>query len=306
MDRTVPASPGAPADVPWRRRHPVLARTALYGVGAALAVVGVVLLLERREVDRQDRLLALAATLDNLPLHLGDPESGAAVVSAALDKDFSDPALPPWLRGRVQRLRALVFEARGETALAEASYAGALALAPDAGERGAVVLEWAEARLRRRDAPGVRQTLANPADVPAGPMTLYREWVLAQAAGLEGAATQGARALDAALDRLPGPLPAGVEAHLGCQSWSYAKVALFATDWLASRTPASDRARLWSRVFDLAPRDFEVAVASARGLQEAGRTAEAREAWARARGLNPPQADRMARMDPLLRSLAGT
>jgi hypothetical protein len=299
MDESEPRAPG----MPWRKRHPVVARVLLYALGGALAALLGVLFVRREQEDRVRDREALARELDDLALvHALDPDGSQ--VLRLLQQRFSAPDLPVTMRGRALRWRALALRKRGDRAGVEAALAEADALDLPPGERTALALERAEARLEDGDAAGAFAALPPPGPDPADPLSLLRELLLAQVRIARGEeASDVARDLRARLEALPTPLPEGPASYVGGRPWSPAEVATVLVEVLA-RVPGGTDAGPWRQLARLAPGDVQAQLSAARGLATQGLGEEARGALARARALDPALAAAEAAKDPVLRALA--
>jgi tetratricopeptide (TPR) repeat protein len=223
------------APVGWRRRHPVLARAVLYGLGAVLVGVTVALLLGRKATDRADREQYLAQRLDSFDLvfRVGAPDApgspgGWQTVLQGLDEEFSSPDLPAHLRFRALRWRGVAYVQGGNLAAAEEAFARALDLATNPVERGAVFVEWGEARAHLGE-PAAAIALLDHAEVRSTELLrtlgdLVRAYAL-ERAGQREKALDGLRAAvtRAAADAKEPTL------WVGSRSWTPADVTEAAT-----------------------------------------------------------------------------
>jgi tetratricopeptide (TPR) repeat protein len=294
------AAPPAPSPNGWRRRHPVVARLLLYSAFLAVGGLGVGLLLARRGLDREDRLRYLASRLDGLGLvYLQNPDGREAL--RVLDAEFSDPALPPNLRQRALRLRAVIHAHGGRKDEAERTFREADGIAVGPRDRGALLVEWAEARSQTGDPAGAISLLDRPDAIRDGALGILGAMSRAFAEESRGAREAGANGLEAVLEALPRPLPAGPEDFVATRPWTPAQAATDATALLVrmgGKVPGA-----WSRLKSLAPKDFGAQAAAARGLEEAGQHAEAEEAWKAACACDPDEAKGRAAKDRTLGGL---
>ncbi len=297
-----PAPAGGGGPTSWRRRHPVLARSILYGAGLVLAVVGIQLYLARRALNAADHLAYLEARLDDLDLLAGLP-SGAAEIQKVLRSELADPALPPSLRQRALRVEAQL--ASGSKRPAEAlrllDEARALASAPDA--RRALLVERSEVL----QALGQGDEALRELDLAGAPWpnptleTLRRlegAWIRSET----GAKDDAARDLDQVLQDVPNPPPDVPPVAIGFGRTSLLQ-ALVKVAGLRARIAPEGADASWRRLAALAPGDYAALEAAARGLLEAKDPA-AREVWARAKRLDPRQAAAREARDPAFGALA--
>jgi tetratricopeptide (TPR) repeat protein len=295
-------SESVPPTASWRKQHPVLSRTLLYALGLGLIAVLVYLYQARQAVDDQDRLRALAEEMDALSIvHAIDPDG--SMVLKLLDDKFMDPTFPAKLRGRALRWRALALRKQHDPVPVEAALEAADALALEPGERLALKLEWAEARLEASDVEGALAVLPTQAAVaPLPPLALLRALLFARAEEASGRSAAGYEVLEAALDDLQAPVDAYAEVYVGGREWTCADAATVATEVLA-RLDGAKPTDLWRRLVRLAPRDFDALLASTRAFLGLGLETDARATWERVRRLDPRKADAEARRDSALRAL---
>jgi tetratricopeptide (TPR) repeat protein len=290
------------AGAPWRKRHPVLARSLLYGGGLALAAVAGLLLLRRGEQDREDRLDYLAKRLDGLGLvFLQDPSGNE--VRKVLDEEYADPALPAHLRQRALRLRGIVEGRAKSKPKSEDAFEQACAIEVGPRERGACLVEWAEARTSNGDPAGAIALLAREDAVHDGPLGVLTAMSRAYAETERGRATEGATSLETALASLRRPLPSWRDDHVSTRSWSFAEAATEATAYLVRLTRTAD-ARPWARLVQLASEDAPSLRRAAKGLAGQGHVEQARAALERAERLDPEGTAREAAADAALRALS--
>jgi len=299
--------PDVANDVPWRKRHPLVSRLLLYVLGLGLVVLLVLLLVERQEVDERDRMDALAKELDNLGLVHALDEDGSEVLRL-LDDKFSNPDLPPQLRGRALRWRAMALRKRADRDAVERTLEAAASLGLEPTERMALQLEWAEARLEAGDGPGAIAALPDERTVAREPVFgLLRALMFARARSLEGDRATGLPDLREALAALEAPLPsaeaAGMRRYVGGDDWTLVQVATIATQVLAKEGAASRAPEAWRRLQRLAPRDFDALLACTRGFLDLRLDADARAAWEQVRALDPARARQHAGRDPVLAAL---
>jgi tetratricopeptide (TPR) repeat protein len=300
-----PARAAAP---PWRRRHPRAARAMLYGLGLALAAGALLLLRERSELDREDRLRYLEARLESLPILLAGGAASRGILLEALEEEFLRPGVPPRLRARALRVVALAHQAAGAREACEAAFAEALALGPGGAERLALSVEWADARAAFGDPEGALRLLEEAP--PAGPrdalLAVWSGMVRHHALLAAGRPAEAVAALEGALESVVPPPEAPPPAWLGARPIPWGTGLLEATSALvesaAPEAPAREAAP-WVRLARLAPWDLDAVCAAAAALAERGHRREAEAAWAQARALDPGGASVRALGSPALRSL---
>jgi hypothetical protein len=217
------AAAAAPAPG-WRKRHPVLARAVLYGVGGAVFAVVLVLFLQRRGEDRDTQVDALEKQLASVDLVFAIP-GGHAQVLALLDRDFSAPDLPAGLRQRVLRVRGLAHEKGEDLAAAESAFAAAEPLATGARDRAALLVEWAEARAFLGTPESALALLDRPDAASDGAIALLHARVRAFALARARRDEESRRVLAAALAAAPTPPPEGPVDHVGLRDWTPAEAA---------------------------------------------------------------------------------
>jgi len=287
----------------WRRRYPVLARGILYGAGALLIALAVLLLLERGKVDHQDRLDYLEARLGSLDvLAVNDPTGDQ--VEKVLDEVFAERNLPARLRQRALRARAFLHLRRDEADAALADLDAAAALIVEPLERAALGLERVQILLVADRGPEAEAAL-EALTLPAHPvLAIWRGILRAQLLDGQDRPAEAARVLDQALEALERPLPA-TEPLFVCQTpWTPADAAIHATKALAElRGGGRADPRPWQRLLGLAPRDLTAALEAAKALAQGGHGDEAARAWAWAVSLNDGLAPENAASDPDLAAL---
>ena len=307
-----PSEDPGPA-LPWRKRHPVISRTLLYGLGLSLAVVLAVLFTERKDEDRAAGLVARQVELDGLGLVLATDPSGAGV-REILDTKYADPTLPVFLRGRALRWRAMAWRAHANTAAArgddaacadgfgraDAAFEACRALDLEPAERAAMQLEWAEARLERRELKQAVALLPAPSDLASVPQALIRALLLAQAHRLEGQPERGLEVVRAALGGVEAPLDTETKTYLGGREWTAAEAAVELASFATTVGEHPSDAALWQRLRRAAPDDYALQAAAARGLEQLGLPDDAAAAWRAARRLQPALATAEARRDSVL------
>lgn len=299
---------------PWRKRHPVVSRVLLYSLGLGLAVLLFVLFTNRKQDDERTRIAALQVELDGLGIVLATDPTGNAVL-AKLDEKFSDAGLPVITQGRVLRWRAMAWRRKAAMAAdaaartsavakVEAAFLEALELDLEPLERIALHLEWAEARLERRDVEGARAVLP-PLNVMAGllPQTLLRALLVAQALRLEEDVEASVKLARATLVGLEASLADGSEAYVGGRTWTAGQVAVELANFATTVGDPAEVRTAWNRFRAAAPGDFDVQVAAARGLLRGGAEDDARAAWRAARRINGDLAASEARRDEALQAL---
>jgi len=297
----LPPSPQARTEG-WRKRHPVVARVLLYGVGLALALLAFWLLTGRRQQDRQDHVAYLWSRLEALPVVLQANADGPEVLKA-LDSEYADPSLPAPLRARAERLRGVIARNRKDRAGVDAAYARARTIDPAASELSD--LEWAQCLVDLGDAVAARQRIPSAPTPRSWAETIWSILVRAQADALGGGSTIARAGLGMALDQLPRPLPKERPTWFGLDSWQPSGAALEATRWLLldpSGGPAAARVA-WMRLGALAGEDIEALLACADGLLGAGEEQGAQAALERARAVDAEFTTRALRTRPGLAGL---
>lgn len=312
-DRALPA-PAAPTALrPWRKRHPVLARLLLYGLGLGLCALLLWLLLGRRAVDAEDRLDYLRARLETLTVVLQADAQGAEVLKV-LDAEYGAPDLAPDVRSRALRLRGIVARNRKDAAGMNASYAEARRLLSRTPLVRVIETEWALCRVDLGDAAGARSLLGEsvqgPLALPASEggmaLALWQTFLSAQVRAAEGDGDGARTALHVVLDGLVPPLPSdGPGLWLGLRSWQGADVAVEMSRWLAAGLPSGSPAAkpIWIRLSKLGANSLDAQLLAAEGLALAGDRASARVAWKRALELNAPGARLGSERNPTLKGL---
>ncbi len=315
----MPASdaPSPPALRPWRKRHPILSRSLLYGLGLGCAALLLVLFLGRREEDERVRTRALQEELDSLSLVMATDPSGDEVLRQ-LDEKFSDPDLPTLMRGRVLRWRAMAWRRKALRATGagrqeaqhaaeravEAALAKAEALPLDPAERVALHLEWAEGRLEHADVDGAMAILPEPTTLTTVTQGLLYSLMRAQALRLAGKTSAGLQAADAALGALDRPVGTKAEDYVGGRLWSPVQVAVELANFVGAVGDPADAVATWNLLRAAAPASFETQVAAARGLAQGRAEADARSAWQTATSLNRRLAATEASRDAVLDALS--
>jgi tetratricopeptide (TPR) repeat protein len=270
----------------WRRRHPVLARAVLYGLGLAVGGVLLWLFALRRGQDAEDQHALRWKRLEQLPLVIQmNPEAPEAV--KVLDAEYADPALPAALRARAERMRGIIARNRKDRAAVDASFEQALALDPAAAE--ATRIEWALCLADLKDGPAAMKLLlaARPTSLT---LALWLELAVAQAEAAYERPPEGAGlGRVALLGRAPTPLPNEAPVWLGLTEWTPAGVALETTRWkVLGVDPASEFATgCWRRLAELAPQDFEALLAATEGLLAGQDPEGARATWRLAQSADP-------------------
>ena len=297
------ASPAPDGTLGWRKRHPVLARVLLYGLGLALAGAGVWFWRCRCEQDDADRVKYLWARLETLPVVLqADPDGAEA--GRVLDAEFSDPDLPDDLEARAQRLRGIVARLRGDARAMDAAFFRARNLDVSAQAVEAVTLEWAQCRIDVKDLDGARQLLMAPP--PQHPVLgLWRPVIQAHLLEAAGKGEEGRIHLVTLIDKLPKPLPRVPTAWFLLNEWRFEDVLVEAVRWLVAGLPegSPQGASLWQRVPEFSPQDVRSLVAAAEGVLAAGDKIGARGLWARARKADPVFVAKISAQRPMLSEL---
>ena len=291
---------------PWRKRHPVLSRVVLFGIGA-LVVAGLWFAKQQREAE--DRHVRLRGELESFDVIIWVP-GGPEIVQQKLAADFGGD-LPADLRAGALRWEAMALRHQARdgdeeaAARIEPTYEKAMALAPDADMRIGLMFERAEARLERDDAEGAL-ALIGAADLPqGGPWALMREHFSALAQALTGDPDEALRRIDAALDELEPPLALEPSVTAGGRTWNRPEIATVATERLALlyQRAGKNEAGIWRRLSALAAYDCPSQVICAKNLVRVGDDVGAATAWGRAVRAAPDEAARWAEQDPALRAL---
>lgn len=173
VEAAAPAAAPPPATRSWRKRHPVVARSCLYGLALAVAGGAWAWWAREREAGRQDGLLTI--------LHGAEQVRGGAPGVALATIREQVLAMDP---DADVRRRALLAEAATLDQLerfdeSETAYTCLSATWPAGTPRGALVLPWAMMRVRAKrpadglallDAPGATE------GADAGDVASVREW----------------------------------------------------------------------------------------------------------------------------------
>ena len=280
---------------PWRKRHPVLSRVLLFGLGAVLIALLVVPYLERKKDDARTELEGKLTAME-VGLFLG---GGPRAVLQQVETDFLEPDdVPADLKARALRFAALAKKRMGaeggfDSQAVQVAFAQAHAAAKDPDAQRGLLLEAAEAHLEVREFDEARTFLTNDLLQDAGPTwTLFREVFVAKT---EADADPGAAAarLDEALSAALGTGDAGARAEpvfVGARTWNLAQVAVYATDQriVLARGENEDVVRsFWSRLAPLAVSDGGSAVLCAAGLLATGDERLALEVLQTARRADP-------------------
>ncbi len=235
------ASPGARPG--WRKRHPLLARVLLYGVGVVLATVAVWSYLDRRATDRADRERYLWNRLAGLDLVFMQDPSGRTLLDA-LDEDFADPAIAAPIRFRALRWRAVAQVERRDLAAAEDALSRANTLATTTEERDAVRIERAEARAQLGSTEDALATLGDLGEGSAPTATIAVLGSVVRAYALERAdrKDEAAATLREALAKSAGAPGDVAPVWVGSRSWTpvdAAEVAKLGLQRLDGVTPTA-------------------------------------------------------------------
>lgn len=287
----------------FRKRHPVLARGLLFGLGGGAAALLLVLLSEREAVDRADRRAALQARIEMLPIAFAADRSGKVLWEALEAPDLAPKGLPAEFLPRVLRWRGLALAAQGRGEEADAAYGAAWMLDQPRREVGALLVEWASARLLLGRPEDALFLLDRSQVVGSGPLGLLGVAVRSLAEARRGRAGEAAARLEAALAALDVPLPDEPRDWVCPVEWGWAEAAVTATEHLVDLRGEVRAPGAWVRLAALAPGHFEAQWKAARGLRTAGEPEAALQAWARAAALDPDGARALARRDPDLGEL---
>jgi tetratricopeptide (TPR) repeat protein len=288
----------------WRKRHPVLARAVLYGLGLAVGGLLFWLLVLRGETDRQDRHEALRAELDQLAVVLqADPQG--TVLLRALEDRYSDPSLPLDVRQRAARWRGYALHLAGRADESNRAYATTAMLDLPRREMGALYLEWARCRLERGEADEALFLLDRPVIVGTGPLGLLGATIRARARVQEGgSATEAARGLLWRLEEASRAPRDGQVDWVCPVEWRLEEAAVTAAEEVASLLGAAEASpEPWRLLARIAPDHFEAQWKCARAFHGLGLKAEAREALGRARRIDSRELQALARREPALAAL---
>jgi hypothetical protein len=173
METTSPQPAEAPR--PWRKRHPVAARTLLYGAALALVAGGALVWANEREKGRQEGLLTILKGAEDV--RSGAPETTLKVVREQVLA--ASPNADVRLRGRLAEAAAL--DELRRFAEAEAAYQALSVDWPAGRARGTLVVPWANMRIRAGKAPEAKAMLSVPGATEGAPP----EWVADLAKRLE-------------------------------------------------------------------------------------------------------------------------
>jgi hypothetical protein len=287
---------------PWRKRHRVLSRVLLFGLGALLVAGLVLLYFERKEQDKQDRWDYLEARLAQLDLVLLKDPSGAEV-EKILGEEFGDEDLPARLRHGALRAHAAVSGVRGDFDGALVLLTKARHVAPGSVERFATSIEAARVHVEAGRAAMALGLLEDAAPGGQPVLAIWRAIVRAEAHAADGRPGDARSTLNGALDALPRPLPDGPVVTVALSPWTPGAAAHLATRELVDSPGSKPSGEPWRRLLELAPEDFDVAVSVAKAHLDLGFEAEARAAWRRAESLAPAKAAELADNDPTLAGL---
>ena len=296
---------------PWRKRHPVLSRVLLFGVGAVLIVLLVVPYLERMMDDARTKLEGKLTAME-VGLFLG---GGPRAVLEQVESDFLEPGdVPSDLKARALRFAALAKKRLGakggfESEVVQAAFAEARSATDDPEARRGLALESAEAHLEVGAFDAAREALASDVLDGAGPVwSLFREVFLAKTEADADPAAAAAR-LDEALSAALETGETGARADpvfVGARTWTLAQVAVHATDKriVLARGESEEVVRsFWSRLAPLAASDGGSAVLCAAGLVATGDEPMALEVIQAARRVDPEGVETNLAGQPALKAL---
>ncbi|MDJ0975412.1 MAG: hypothetical protein QNJ98_13185 [Planctomycetota bacterium] len=296
---------------PWRKRHPVLSRVVLFGIGGAVVAVLLLLWEQRKEEDRLTELRGEVAAFDLL-LTI---ETGPDQVLKVIDEDLSDPELPLDLRIAAERYRAMALRrnvqfgrAKADTwTRVHAAAERAFDLADDRETKNGLLLEWAEAYLEQADPEGAREALARGDFGLDGPWALLRDQYLAIARAVELGPEAGAEHLEQILARWSPPLPLEPRVEAGGRRWNLPQVATVTTERLVRlyQELGRDPLPLWKRLKDLVQKDARELIVCCKAFVSMGEMELARDAWARAVAADADEAAAWVKNDQTLQRVAG-
>ncbi len=294
---------------PWRKRHPVLSRVVLFGVGGALVAVMLLLWRQRIEEDRLRELRGLVQSFDLLLVI----ESGPDQVLRTVAEKLSDPDLPLDLRIARERYTAMAIRRNvqlgrgGDVAWGRihAAFGKALELAGDRDTRNGLALEWAEAYLEQADVAGARRVLSKGEFGKEGPWALLRDQYLAIAEATELGPEAGAKRLEQILAAWSPPLPLEPRVEAGGRRWNLPQIATITTERLARLYAelGRDPLPLWRRLSELVEKDAREQIICCKALMSIGADDDARRAWARAVKADPKEAATWLKNDRTLQVL---
>ncbi len=146
VEPSSPSAPSSSATPPsparsWRKRHPVLARCALYGGALALVGAGLLVWRDQREKGRQDGLLT---KITGVETNMRQVAEGIRV----LREDVLAQRPNEDVRRRALLALAACYDAQERFEEAEATYATVEAEWPVGRPRGALYVPWANQRVR--------------------------------------------------------------------------------------------------------------------------------------------------------------
>ncbi len=312
-----PTPPETQADVrPWRKRHPVLSRSILYGLGLGLAVLLLVLFTDQKEDDERVRIEALQKELDALSLLMATDPTGQSVL-AQLDEKFSASDLPVITQARALRWRAMAWrrgaqhaDAQGDEAAkqaaiqaAEKALAAADALKLPPAERVALRLEWAEALFEREELARARKTLPRPEELTTVPQALLATLLRAQGLRLEDKLPASLKLVAGALESVDVPIGTEQQDYVGGRTWSALQLAVELAGYLTAVGEPAAAVGAWNRLRAAAPHDYETQKAAALALTQGGASDDALAAWRAARSINGRLAGVEAAREPVLAAL---
>ena len=288
-----------PEGASWRRRHPVLSRAILYGLGLALVVIAVVLLAKRKDVDEQDRLQYLDARLLSLDLLFGSKE-GRQQARQVLHEEYQDAKLPPDLRARAIRVQAQLDAKDGdhEGALARLDEAAALEVSP--ASAFAMAIERAETLQIMERGEDALAVLERAGAAPNGVLALVRASVRAWILGENGRGADALESLERVLAQRQRAWEGETSQVVGALEVQPSHAWIQATRMLGTIRPL--RAEDWIRVAQLFPADTIAASTAAQGLMALGADEQAARVWLQLKMREPQAAAREEAADP---SLAG-
>lgn len=295
---------------PWRKRHPILSRVVLFGVGGAI-VAAILLLWQADQRERRiTELRGLVASYDVLLII----ESGPQAVLDSIAKDLSDPDLPADLRMAARRyeamaLRQLVRRGNAPEGAPERIHVAlneARALAGDRDTRNGLRLEQAEAYLEAEDVAKAREALAAGDFGRDGLWAVLRDHYLAIAEAVELGPEAGAKRLEALLGSWKAPLPVDSEVVAGGRRWNLPQVATITVERLARiyATTGKDAGPLWERLSALAALDAREQLIAVKRLMESGLDETAGKGLLNAAARDPAETAAWIEQDPELGRLA--
>lgn len=296
----------SPDTRPWRKRHPIVSRLVLLGVGGAIAAT-LLILMKNDERDRRIvKLRAMVSSFDVLLIL----DSGPKKVLEQVEGQLQEPDLPVDLQVAARRYEAMalrrlirVDEApKGAQARVHAALEEAVGLAGDRLTRNALLLEQAEAYLEADDHKGARAALARGDFGREGPWAQMRDHYLAIAEASELGSDAGLKRLEAILAKWEAPLPLRPQVSAGGRTWNLPEIATVTAERIARLYAQRDRDQrpIWVRLGELTANDVDEQVICVKRLMAIGAEDDARRILAHALKLDEATTRAWAKDDPVL------